>query len=142
MNTSWRFKRPRPNARNKKQGFPKIKLYDDLPVVISNDTNDERAFIREWCEVRQLEESHIVVSTTYWLRCKSHIYTSFLMFPEAKDLYIILCVHLALKHLGYDEVHKCNFLLDLVEVYPSMNEGKHQEMEWELFRTLNFDMGI
>lgn len=116
-------------------------LYQDLPVVISKVSNDERAFIREWCDTRQLEQNYIVVSTTYWLRCKSYVYASSLMYPECKTLYMVLCIHLALKHLGYDEVRKCHFMTDLVEIYPSMNARTHQQMEWELFRALNFDMG-
>jgi len=81
-----------------------------------------------------------MTSNTYWLRCKSHLYASFLRFSEAKNLYMILCVHLALKYLGYEEVFRCNFYADLGEVCPSITVNRHQAMEWELFRTLNFDL--
>lgn len=118
------------------------KLYDDLPLVLTRVTEEERFFLREWCETRNLGENYVVVATTYWLRCKSHAYTSFLKFVEAKEIYLVLCIHLTLKHLGYEEVHKCNFLADLKETYPSIKPSTHREMEWELFRYLNFDLGI
>ena len=125
-----------------KRKLPERQLFNDLPLLLSSITDTERSFIRQWCAARHLQEHYIVVATTYWLRCKSHAYTSSLMFPEAKKVYMILCIHLSLKHLGYEEIHKCNFLADLKEVYAWMKPEKHQEMEWELFRYLNFDMGV
>jgi len=59
---------------------------------------------------------------------------------DRQHLYMILCVHLALKYLGYEEVFRCNFYADLGEVCPSITVNRHQAMEWELFRTLNFDL--
>lgn len=115
-------------------------LYSDLPLMLTSITDEERIFIKEWCTARNLGENYIVVATTYWLRCKSHLFASFLRFSEAKNLYMILCVHLALKYLGYEEVFKCNFYSDLGEVCPSITVNRHQAMEWELFRTLNFDL--
>lgn len=122
--------------------FPERQLFNDVPLVLTSITEKERSFIRQWCAARHLGEHYIVVATTYWLRCKSHAYPSLLMFPEAKKVYMILCIHLSLKHMGYEEIHKCNFLADLKEVYACIKPVTHQQMEWELFRYLNFDMGV
>lgn len=130
----------RPRDRQPKK-LPDRQLYNDVPLLVTRVTDEERLFLKEWCEKRHLGSNYILVSTTYWLRSKSHTYASSLMFPEAKRLYMILCIHLTLKHLGYEEIHKCNFMFDLLEVYPSITSEKHREMEWELFRHLNFDLG-
>lgn len=126
----------------KHHNLPARLLYRDLPLVLTSVTEEERFFLRDWCQTRNLTENYIVVATTYWLRCKGHAYASFLKFAEAKDLYLVLCIHLTLKHLGYEELHRCNFLADLKELYPSINPREHREMEWEVFRFLNFDLGI
>lgn len=126
----------------KRRTFPTRLLYKDLPLALTCVTEEERFFLRDWCQTRNLSENYIVVATTYWLRCKGHAYTSFFKFAEAKDVYLVLCIHLTLKHLGYEELYKCNFFADLRELYPRMKPREHREMEWELFRYLNFDLGI
>lgn len=128
--------------REEDHKLPDRQLFDDLPLLVSSITAEERLFLREWCQARSVGDNYVVVATTFWLRCKSHTYASSLMFAEAKKVYMILCIHLTLKHLGYEEVHKCNFFADLKEVYPSMTAHMHQDMEWEVFRCLNFDLGI
>ena len=127
--------------RSRRNDTPERQLFQETPLHLVSITEEERFFLREWCQARNLGENYIVVATTYWLRCKSHAYASFLMFVEAKRIYMVLCVHLALKHLGYDELHACDFLADLREIYPSLKPEQHRAMEWELFRYLNFDMG-
>lgn len=132
----------RKRNREQVERLPERQLFQNVPLQLVNITEEERFFLREWCQARNLDETHIVMATTYWLRCKGHAYPSLLMFVEAKSMYMILCVHLALKHLGYDETHKCDFLADLKQVYSSTTPAQHRSMEWELFRYLNFDMGL
>lgn len=71
------------------------------------------------------------------MRVRSKIWTYFLQRP--KELYMIVCIHIALKWLGYDEVLKCNFVKDLREIAPTTKEV-HQEMEFLILSELGWDL--
>lgn len=79
----------------------------------------------------------MVLAIIYWMRVRSNIWTSFLERP--KQFYMIVCIHIALKWLGYDEVLKCNFIKDLREVGPITKET-HQSIEVMILSELRWDL--
>jgi len=113
-------------------------LYQEpVEAVASAITDEERAFFFEWATKRNLEKQHVVLAITYWMRVRSKIWTCFLERP--KQFYMIVCIHVALKWLGYDEVLKCNFIKDLREVGPITMET-HQRIEFMILRELHWDL--
>jgi len=81
----------------------------------------------------------MLLALTYWMRTRSQVAVFFVICKPNKSLYMILCIHLALKWLG-DEYNRCRFLNDLKEVYPHMTGNKYEEMEIELLWALNWEM--
>lgn len=63
------------------------------------------------------------------MRVRSKIWANMLIKGHPKEFYMIVCIHLALKWLGYDEVLKCNFVQDLREV-AAVTMVVHQEIEF------------
>ena len=108
-----------------------------VEVVASAVTDEERAFFFEWGAKRNLEKQYVVLAIIYWMRVRSKIWTSFLERP--KQFYMIVCIHIALKWLGYDEVLKCNFIKDLREVGPITMET-HQSLEVMILSELHWDL--
>lgn len=108
-----------------------------VEVVASAVTDEERAFFFEWGTKRKLEKQYVVLAIIYWMRVRSKIWTSFLERP--KQIYMIVCIHIALKWLGYDEVLKCNFIKDLREVGPITME-MHQSIEVMILSELCWDL--
>lgn len=56
-----------------------------------------------------------------------------------KEFYMIVCIHIALKWLGYDEVLKCNFVQDLREV-AAVTMDNHQKIEFLVLSELGWDL--
>lgn len=122
--------------------IPPVQLYRQSNVNLSKIPDKEREFFWDWCGKRHLEDIFAVVGLTYWVRARAEVAINFLVRQENKKLYMILCIHLALKWLGYDEEKKCNFFSDLVEEDKSeyLRPEIHQRMEIDLLRALNWDM--
>ena len=120
--------------------LPEQQLYKDNGIHLSIISECERKFIREWCHFRHIEESFIIVALTYWMRCKSNIAVNFLRFPESKVQYMVLCIHVSLKFGGYCEMYKCNFIKDLNDYYKHITPSKHQSMEMDILRSLNWEL--
>lgn len=106
-------------------------------MVASAVTDKERNFFLEWATKRNLEKQYVVLALTYWMRVRSKIWTCFLERP--KQLYMIACIHVALKWLGYDEVLKCNFIKDLREA-AHVTVETHQDIEYLVLSELGWDL--
>lgn len=107
-----------------------------MEVVASPVTDEERAFFFEWVTKRNLENQYVVLALTYWMRVKSKIWTCFIV--HRKEFYMIVCVHISLKWLGYDEVRKCN-IKDLREIAP-ITMDTHQQIEFLILGELGWDL--
>jgi len=108
-----------------------------VEAVASAVTDEERAFFLEWVTKRNIEKTYFVLSLTYWMRVRSKIWTHVLIHP--KEFFMIVCIHIALKWLGYDEVLKCNFVKDLRDIAPVTVET-HQEIEMLVLSELGWDL--
>lgn len=108
-----------------------------VEVAASAVTDDERIFFLEWGKKRNLEKQHVVLAITYWMRVRSKIWTCF--FEHPKQFYMIACIHVALKWLGYDEVLKRNFIKDLREIGP-VTMDTHQGIEFMIVSELGWDL--
>lgn len=108
-----------------------------VEVGVSAVTDDERTFFLEWGARRNLEKQHVVLAITYWMRVRSKIWTCF--FEHPKQFYMIACIHVALKWLGYDEVLKCNFIKDLRQIGP-ITMDTHQGIEFMVLSELGWDL--
>ncbi|CAM9092365.1 unnamed protein product [Ectocarpus sp. 12 AP-2014] len=129
---------PRPRPAKRRRVYHESKHQQPVPTVgASAVTDEERAFFLEWATKRHIEKQFVVLALTYWMRVRSKIWTCFLIRP--KQLYMIACIHIALKWLGYDEILKCNFIKDLREVEPLTKEA-HQEIEFLILGELGWDL--
>lgn len=106
-------------------------------IVAFTVTDNERAFFFEWSGQRNLDKVYVVLSLTYWARVKSKIWTCFLERP--KEMYMIICIHVALKWLGYDETLKCDFVNDLRGVGAITMEA-HQTAEFLVLSELGWEL--
>lgn len=114
-----------------------FKLYEENKSYLSRISDEERAFFHHWVRKRNLEDEYLILSLTYWMRVKAGLATLFLV--RDKRIYMILCIHIALKWLGYDEVYKCNFIEDIREVY-RINPQEHSELEMDVLRELSWEL--
>ncbi|CAM9431845.1 unnamed protein product [Pylaiella littoralis] len=112
-------------------------LYKHPESVASALTDEERAFFLQWVTKRNIDKAYFVLALTYWMRVRSKIWTYFLIHP--KEFYMIVCIHIALKWLGYDEVLKCQFVKDLREIAP-ISMDTHQEIEFMVLAELGWDL--
>ena len=117
-----------------------MKLYTDSEKLLSRVTDEERDFFWGWCRERYIDDIFIVHSLLLWVRSKRTISVEFLLRDCNKELFMKLCIHLSLKWNGYDEIHKCNFINDLKETYPSVSASEHCRMEFHLLSALNLDL--
>lgn len=108
-------------------------------IHLSEIRDDERQFMERWCQHRDIEDVAMVLAITYWIRSRSQVSICFMLCESNKTIYMILCIHLALKWLG-DEYNRCRFMGDLKQVYPSIDSEKHQGMEMDLLWALNWEM--
>ena len=99
--------------------------------------DDEWRFFHEWAARRNLDKMYLVLALTYWMRVRSRVWTCFLQHP--KEFYMIACLHVALKWLGYDEVLKCDFIRDFREVSP-VDKRLHQKIEILVLSELDWDL--
>jgi hypothetical protein len=81
----------------------------------------------------------MLLAMTYWMRIKGPLGTFFLV--NHKEHYMIICIHLAIKWLAYEEENdkKCNYLEDLNQVAP-LRSTDHQNMELEVLKNLNWEL--
>ena len=116
------------------------KLYKKSPGVLSSTSEFERDFVWGWCGSRFLDDIFPVVALTYWIRCKADVAVNFLLNEKNRELYMVICIHVAMKWLGYDEDHKCDFRKDLLDVYGEVKPEAHRRMEIEILEALNWEM--
>lgn len=125
-------KKPRPSVNGT------YALYQNpVDSVASAATDEERVFFLEWVTKRNIDNAYFVLALTYWMRVRSKIWTQFLVHP--KEFYMIVCIHVALKWLGYDEILKCDFVKDLREIAP-VTMDVHQEIEFMVLSELGWDL--
>lgn len=130
-----------PLRRDRGPRLPDQTLYKRKEINVCTVNDAERIFIRTWCIKRNLEDLYAIQALTYWVRVKASLVVSFLVRQENRELYMVICIHLALKWHGYDEVFKCDFYRDLKEIYPQIRCCEHQEMEVEILRELQWELG-
>lgn len=106
-------------------------------VVAASVTEEEWTFFMEWVETRNLEKNVFVLALTYWMRVKSNIGAFFVL--HKKQIYMTVCLHIALKWLGYDEDKKCNFIEDLRQVGDISTET-HQQIEYDILGELCWEL--
>lgn len=114
-----------------------FRLHEKKEMSLSKIPDDEREFFREWVFSRHIEEQYLLLALSYWMRIRSGLVIMFLV--KDKRMYMIACIHTALKWLGYDEVYKCNFIQDFREI-GSINPQQHAELEFEILRELSWEL--
>ncbi len=114
-------------------------MFQKSHIHLSSISEQERLFFYHWTGSRYLDTKYMLLAMTYWMRIKGPMGT-FLMIGH-KEHYMILCIHLALKWLAYEEENdkKCNFLADLKQVAPLRPE-EHQSMELEILKNLSWEL--
>lgn len=118
-----------------------VSFYAEAGIELSKVSEAEREFFWNWCGTRHLDDIFAVVALTYWVRARAEVAVNFLFNDKNKILYMVLCIHLSLKWLGYDEEKHCNFLKDLVDaVGVRLKPEVHQRMEMDLLKALNWEM--
>lgn len=123
-----------------KERIQVVKFREEKQTTLSNVPETERDFVWEWCQSRNLDDIFAVVALTYWVRARAEVAVDFPLEADNKRLYMVLCIHVALKWLGYDEEHKCNFFADLVGVHKEIKAEQHQKMEIDLLKALGWEM--
>jgi len=108
---------------------------------VSSITSHERDFIRNWCTTRNVDHSYAIRALLYWLRVKSHISVFFLLKKNNRELYMVICIHLSMKWQGYDEMFKCTFIKDLREIDIEISPVSQQDMEFQVLKNLNWNLG-
>lgn len=121
--------------------LPDRTLYKRKDISLCTISDAERIFIRNWCATRNLEDMYAIQALTYWIRVKASLVVSFIVRKENRELYMIICIHIALKWHGYDEVFECDFFKDLKEICPFLRCSEHQDMEIEVLRELQWELG-
>lgn len=114
-------------------------MFQTSKVHVSSISDNERLFFYHWTGSRHLEHKYMLLAMTYWMRIKGPLGTFWLV--NHKEHYMIICIHLALKWLAYEEENdkKCNFLQDLKQVAHIKPED-HQTMELEILKALNWEL--
>ena len=107
----------------------------DKVVTASYISEPERNFFRDWTFSRHIGEQYLVLALSYWTRVKASLGTFFII--RKKELYMISCIHLSLKWLGYDEEYKCNFIADYRQV-SNITKDEHKEIELHVLKELNW----
>lgn len=113
---------------------------ENKDLVLSKIPEVEREYIWDWCKSRHLDDIFPVVALTYWTRARVHIAIEFLVKPGMKDIYMVICIHIGLKWLGYDEAHRCNFFKDLTDINEHLHPETHRKMEMDLLKALDWLM--
>ena len=98
-------------------------------------TSEERNFFINWAKSRHITDQYIVLALTYWSRVKGGLGVFFLL--RKKELYMLSCIHLSLKWLGYDEEYKCNFIADFRQI-SKISQDDHKEIELHVLKELNW----
>ena len=128
----------RPSKKPRESVNATYALYQHpVEIVASPVTDEERAYFLEWVTKRNLPKQYFVLALTYWMRVRSRVWANMLIKGHPKEFYMIVCIHLALKWLGYDEVLKCNFVQDLQEV-AAVTMDVHQEIEFLVLSELGW----
>ncbi len=93
-------------------------------------TNEERHFFHAYAVRHGLDEVIALQSLVYWYRIKNS-----LQFIHDKEVYMILCLHLATKFLS--EEYKISFSTELKNIIgKDYNYSKHVELEYLVFSSL------
>jgi len=106
-------------------------------VTSSPISEDERHFFREWAHLRHIDDQYVVLALSYWTRVKSSLGPFFII--RKKELYMITCLHISLKWLGYDEEYKCNFIADFRQV-SNITKDEHKELEMHILKELDWTL--
>jgi len=133
--------RKRSRLQNEIQPCMKNKLYKESNCKLSSISPDERDYIRGWCSGRHLEDSYAIRAVVFWVRIRLSLSVFFRLKDTNKMVYMVLCIHIAMKWQGYTEMHKCNFIGDLREIDPSISICSHQEMEYHVITNLDWNFG-
>lgn len=117
------------------------KLYRKTECNLSRVRDDERDYIRRWCSTRHMEDSYAIRAIIYWIRVRSSLAVFFRLRESNKELYMVICIHVAMKWQGYDEIYSVDFLKDLRTIYPELTVVVHQDMEYEVLTNLGWELG-
>lgn len=144
---NFKFKRRKYSKKNYKEGIRKKFTQEEIDnsypfrsekeIIVSKVSDSERSFFREWTASRYIEEQFAVLALTYWTRVKSQLGTFFMI--RKKELYMLACIHLSLKWLGYDEIYKCNFIQDFKQI-SNISKDEHMDIEFHVFKELNYTL--
>lgn len=100
----------------------------------------EREFVWTWTRTRFLDDTFAVLASTIWIRIKDQValFSFSIRSDSKKEVYLIVCIHIAMKYLGYDELFRCNFVQDFVQVSVPMDAETHQRLEFEVLHALGW----
>lgn len=116
-------------------------LYKKTECSLSRVRDDERDYIRMWCTKRYIDDSYAIRAIIYWIRVRSSLAVFFMLRENNRELYMIICIHVAMKWQGYDEIYKCDYLRDLRMVDPRLASIVHQDMEYHVLTSLGWELG-
>ncbi len=88
-----------------------------------------------------MEDSYAIRAIIYWIRVRSSLAVFFRLIERNKELYMVICIHVAMKWQGYDEIYSVDFLKDLRTIYPELTVVVHQDMEYEVLTNLGWELG-
>lgn len=141
------MKRPRriktvPSKTHDKYKHNPYRLHVHTPLSLPCITDYERDFMNSWCIVRKIDESYLTQSLIYWIRIKKHLSITLMLCDRNVELYMVICIHLALKWQGYEEDTdtKCPFYSDLLAIYRGLTRSEHSSMEFEVLSLLNWEL--
>ena len=111
-------------------------MTDSAVIPVTPVTPGEREFFWTWTRTRHLEDVYAVLSLTIWVRVKHHVcqllkFTEFTPLP--REVCMIICIHISMKYLGYDELFKCKFRDDL-----AVTAETHRKLEFSILQALDW----
>lgn len=136
--TKW-VKYMKPPARE--EIYTRRNLYRDTECNLSRVRDEERDYIRRWCSVRHIEDSYAIRAIIYWMRVRSSLAVFFRLSDHNRELYMVICIHVAMKWQGYDEMYAVDYLKDLRTIDPGLAVTVHQDMEYEVLNNLGWELG-
>jgi hypothetical protein len=109
----------------------------NIPVAVSVIPTEDREWFTEWGEERFIEDVFVAQALCYWVRTRQ-------MAVEEREMpmgvYKVLCMHIAMKWLGYDEIYDINFLRDLRSEMGDITSTEHLETEIKILRFLQWKL--
>ncbi|AAR26887.1 FirrV-1-B12 precursor [Feldmannia irregularis virus a] len=108
-------------------------------------TPEERNFFWTWTRTRYLEDVYTVLALTIWIRAKRYVIELRRVHAVPREVCMIICIHISMKYLGYDELFACRFRDDLLPYYCTMTAKMHEQLEYKILRALDWtieDLGV